>query len=135
MSFDWQTYIRLAEELLNNSEDSDIEEAYLRSSLSRSYYGVFGIAYYFLIHNQKVDKEELENDTHRRVRNKFIHNPQRNRLLNKIGKNLESLWKERKDADYKEDSEINRNRAETAYLLASDTIGIFRSVGGIQRGS
>ena len=74
MSFSWKIYIRLAEELIDNSENSDIKEAYLRSSLSRSYYGVFGNAYHFLIHNQKVDKKELEKDTHRKVINGFKYN-------------------------------------------------------------
>lgn len=41
MTFDWLTYIDLASRLIDNRE-SDIEEAYLRASISRAYYGVFG---------------------------------------------------------------------------------------------
>lgn len=41
MSFDWLNYVELALRLLRNRE-VDIEEAYLRASISRAYYGVFG---------------------------------------------------------------------------------------------
>lgn len=42
MSFDWEDYIRLSEELIKKT--GALEEANFRSSISRGYYGVFCIA-------------------------------------------------------------------------------------------
>jgi len=39
MSFHWEKYVYLAEELMNRKDD-----AYLRSSISRAYYGVWCLA-------------------------------------------------------------------------------------------
>lgn len=44
MSFDWHLYVALASELLETAKTEGMEEAYFRSSISRSYYGVFCIA-------------------------------------------------------------------------------------------
>jgi len=41
MSFDWKDYIKLAKKLYDEPNKDSIEEAYNRSLISRSYYGVF----------------------------------------------------------------------------------------------
>lgn len=43
MSFKWELYIRLADELISCQEKVDLREAYLRSAMSRSYYGIFAV--------------------------------------------------------------------------------------------
>lgn len=49
MSFNWELYIQLADELISCQEKVDLREAYLRSAMSRSYYGIFCIARNHLI--------------------------------------------------------------------------------------
>jgi len=49
MSFDWRTYLQLADALIKHQTATVPQEAYLRSAISRSYYGVFCIARNFLI--------------------------------------------------------------------------------------
>jgi len=43
MSFDWQLYLDLAVEFIEHQREKRLEEAYLRSAISRSYYGVFAL--------------------------------------------------------------------------------------------
>ena len=44
MNFDWKLFVQLANELINCQRTENLKEAYLRTAISRSYYGVFCIA-------------------------------------------------------------------------------------------
>lgn len=113
MSFDWKLYVQLAEELINHQRTPTFREAYLRSAMSRSYYGVFCIARNFLA-NRGTSIPKV--DTHKFVRDKYWKSP--NRAEKKIGKDLLDLWRERKDSDYEDEAPIDINRARTAHQLA-----------------
>lgn len=43
MSFNWKVFINLAEYLIKN-HNPDMNEGWIRTSISRSYYGTYGIA-------------------------------------------------------------------------------------------
>ena len=52
MSFVWSDYLDLAKELLGSAVGSPIEEAKLRSAISRAYYAVFNEARNYLVLNK-----------------------------------------------------------------------------------
>ena len=114
MSFDWKDYVYLAEDLLNQTEES-----YLRSSISRAYYGVFCMA-----RNKKDYKNYTGSDNiHWKVINEYKSSSSRNEQ--NIGRILDSLRKSRNDADYNEDRPINKALAERVVLSAKN---IFKSM-------
>ena len=113
MSFNWRSYIQLANELINYKKTSTIQEAYLRSAISRSYYSVFCIARNLLI-NKGVTIPM--HNTHKFVRKEYQNST--NRIEKKVAKDLSRLWKDRKDADYEDNVIINKNRATTSYQLS-----------------
>jgi len=126
MSFDWKLYITLAEELINYRTNSDLQEACLRSSISRGYYGVYCIARNFLI---KKGKTIPKTDSHKFVREEYQNNP--SLVEKKIAKNLKRLLGERKEADYDEEAELDLNRARTALLLCQETLQYLKKIGAI----
>ncbi|MDI6803313.1 MAG: hypothetical protein QME58_05635 [Bacteroidota bacterium] len=126
MSFDWTLYIELAEKLFNNYCHSNLREAYLRTSLSRLYYGAFGISRNFL-DKQGIIIQMI--DTHKFVREKYINSS--NKIEQEIGNNLRRLWKERKVADYDNNASIDLKRAETAYHLSLRTFEKLRNIGAV----
>ena len=64
MSFDWQLYLDLAVEFIEHQREKRLEEAYLRSAISRSYYGVFCTARNLL---RERGKQIPKKDTHKFV--------------------------------------------------------------------
>jgi len=116
MGFNWELYVLLSEKLLSWSE-KDLEEACLRTSISRSYYGVFCIARNRLI-AKGVTIPRI--DTHKFVREKY--QTSQKKVEKKIAKNLRRLWNERKDADYEDKTKINIQRAKIAIELAKRTL-------------
>ena len=125
MSFDWGLYIQLADELINQQRTQTLQEAYLRSSISRSYYGVFCIARNFI--SKRVGIQRF--DTHKFVREQYRNS--QDKTEKKIGKDLQSLWHEMKVADYENSATININRARTAYQLSIQILNRLRGIGAI----
>lgn len=126
MSFDWKLYIQLADELISHQRTVALQEAYLRSAISRSYYGVFCIARNFLV---KRGLTIPKTDTHKFVRDKYWE--ANDKEEKKIGKGLRDLWLDRKDADYENKANININRAKTVHQLASQIMNNLRKIGAI----
>jgi uncharacterized protein (UPF0332 family) len=127
MGFDWGLYVQLAKELLNEQRKlQSTKEEYLRTVVSRSYYGIFCIARNHLI-SKGLSIPKV--DSHNFVRNEYIHSP--NPLEYQIGNNLRRLWRRRIDADYQDNAVFNITEASTAYQMAYRTIGILRQVGAI----
>jgi len=116
MKFDWKSYIQLSEKLLSWSEIS-LEEARLRTALSRCYYGVFCIARNKLI-AKGINIPKV--DTHKFVREKYQTSP--DTTEKKIAKNLRRLWNDRIEADYENEANINLQRAKVAIELAKRTL-------------
>lgn len=127
MSFDWESYIQLADELIRHKRTSSLHEAYLRSAISRSYYGVFCIARNLLI-ARKISVPRA--DTHKFVRTKYQKSL--NKTEKKIGENLSRLWRERKDADYEDNAKIDTNRAKITYQLSLRTLHTFEEINKIK---
>jgi uncharacterized protein (UPF0332 family) len=126
MSFDWQLYISLAEELLKLPQKRIPEEACFRSAISRSYYGVFGIARNFLI-KKGITIPPI--DTHKFVREQYKKSS--NKIERKIGEYLGQLWKDRKDSDYKDTASIDIKRTRTAIDLSKRVLESLREIGAM----
>ena len=123
MSFDWKLYVELSEELIKHQQTPLLQEAYLRSAISRSYYGVFCIARNLLIPKTVFFPKE---DIHKFVREQF--NLAVSRKEKQIGTKLLRLWTERKAADYDEDEMFNDERAKTSYKMAVDTLNLLQEL-------
>ncbi|MFZ8803405.1 MAG: HEPN domain-containing protein [Candidatus Calescibacterium sp.] len=126
MSFDWKLYVQLAEELIDFYRSEALKEAYFRSAISRAYYGVFCIGRNFL---KSKGKTIPPIDTHKFVREQFKRSS--DMIERKIGENLARLWKERKDSDYEDTADINRERAKTACELAKRLLQELKKIGAI----
>ncbi|RZB28783.1 MAG: hypothetical protein AEth_01785 [Candidatus Argoarchaeum ethanivorans] len=123
MSFNWELYVQLADEFISYQENADLREAHLRSAMSRCYYGIFCIARnHLFVKNTSIPRV----DTHKFVREQYQRSPRN--VEKKIGKNLRRLWKERKDADYENDTDINVSRAKTALDLSKRTLEKLRQM-------
>ncbi|MBF0464409.1 MAG: hypothetical protein HQK88_08440 [Nitrospirae bacterium] len=96
MIFKWSEYIELSEQLINNGESSDIKSAYYRTSISRSYYGVYCIA------ADKVKdyrgSDIPKGDSHTYIKDIFSNSS--GRIAKIIGEELKWLRSERVKADY-----------------------------------
>jgi len=102
MTFDWECYLSLSEAMMDKAEELKgdatqecLREAYLRSALSRFYYGVYGIAENIL--SRYIPKPH----THAFVFCEYESSPYK--PVKKVGENLKRLWKYRKKADYDEE--------------------------------
>lgn len=127
MRFNWELYIDLANTLINVAKTQrTLEEAYLRSAMSRAYYGIFCIARNFLIRKGKTIPKI---DTHKFIRCEYQKS--QNRVEKKIAKNLRRLWKERKDADYEDKANIDVQRARIALDLSKRTLKNLQQIGAI----
>jgi uncharacterized protein (UPF0332 family) len=100
MSFNWLSYIKLAEELLKKSDES-----YLRSAISRAYYGVFCIA-----RGRKSNRRYSGADAHWQVINEYMGSRDKNER--KMGWLLGILRKQRNIADYDSEASIDRDTAQ-----------------------
>lgn len=123
MSFDWKLYVDLSDELITHQRTPSLKEAYLRSAISRSYYGVFCIARALLISRTVFFPRE---NIHKFVREEF-NRAQSNREK-QIGSKLLRLWTERKAADYEQEGSFNNERAKTAYKIAVDTLNLLEQL-------
>lgn len=126
MSFDWRLYVQLADELITYQRTARFQEAYLRTAISRSYYGVFCIARNFLI-GKGISIPKV--DSHKFVREQY--RASQNKQERKIGDSLTRLWRRRKDADYEDRVIININGARIAHQIAFQTIDNLKKIGAI----
>jgi uncharacterized protein (UPF0332 family) len=123
MSFDWKLYVELSEELIKHQKTPSLHDAYLRSAISRSYYGVFCIARNLLL--KKTVYFSIE-DSHKEVREHY--NNAVTRKEKQIGTKLGRLWTERKSADYDADESFDNERAKTAHKMAVDTLNLLKEL-------
>lgn len=126
MSFDWKLYVQLAAEMITYQRTASFREAYLRTAISRSYYGIFCIARNFL-NGKGINIPKV--DTHKFVREQYLAS--QNRVERKIGDSLNRLWRRRKAADYEDRATIDINGASTAHQMALRTIENLTNIGAI----
>lgn len=107
MSFNWEDYIDLADELAQKSEESC-----LRSSISRAYFGVFCIA-----RNREFGKGFVR---HKELIRKYrkSHNPTKKN----ISVLIDELRRTRNEADYEEDQQITKDDAERMLIVANEVL-------------
>jgi uncharacterized protein (UPF0332 family) len=110
MSFNWTDYVNLADEL-----SKDNRECCSRSSVSRAYYGVFCIA-----RNKKGFSGYRESDLHKKVIEAYKSSGDRKERA--IGQALDSLRKERNDADYEKGKSISMAHAGRAVSSARNIL-------------
>lgn len=118
MSFRAKMYVQLAGELIACSKNPSFEEAYLRSSVSRSYYGVFLVARSLAERNR--GSSIPNRGTHTIVREHYLLSS--DRTDQKIGRALTNLMLERKQADYESGDAFDEARASTAHAQATKTL-------------
>ena len=119
MSFYWKDYLDLAHKLINDSQSDTLEEAYLRSSVSRSYYSIFCLARNFLENNK--GKTFGKYDIHKEVRNEFINSADISEQM--VGQILFDLRTDRNDADYDDSYSITFQSADNIHNLANTAYG------------
>ncbi|PMQ01055.1 MAG: hypothetical protein CBR30_07750 [Dictyoglomus sp. NZ13-RE01] len=110
MSFDWKEYIRVAKELINKGG-----EAYLRSGISRAYYGVFCIA-----RNRTEYRSYTSSDVHKKVIDYYMRS--QNSDEKRIGRTLDTIRRYRNDADYNSDKEIKYEDAQRVLIKAKEIL-------------
>ncbi len=116
VTFDWEDFVILAKKLSEEAENSDIEDAYLRSSISRGYFAVFCLA-----RNHLRDVEGLKiptKETHKWVKNHFTGT---NTKL-KIKVQLERLRDDRNKADYNDEVKGLKKMAEKVLIIMNSAL-------------
>lgn len=113
MNFDWLEYLAVAEKLLE-PVNSVLGEAAYRSAASRSYYAIFGAASIALKTKRKVSFYPPG------IHKKLIDwlKSQSDPRLASFGFQLDRLYKERIDADYREKLNYRRKKAEKSLKMA-----------------
>jgi len=113
MSFDWDDYVYLAEDLLTRNEESC-----RRTSVSRAYYGVFCRA-----------RNKKGYHTHTPRKGESIHWTVINAYKNSanmdeqnVGRVLDKLRRWRNQADYNQDKTVDRPLAERAVYSAKELL-------------
>lgn len=120
MKFEWEQYICLACKLIKSGQFTLFYKASLRSAISRSYYGVYGVAATYLLEYHADVPSIPDKDPHRFVRDKFQSSS--NMGESKVGENMRRLWRGRKDSDYDDNFDVDQNNAEKNLLIAINTI-------------
>lgn len=118
MNFEWKLYICLACKLTNTSEMSPLYEASLRSAISRSYYGVYGVATTYLLEEKNIPSLPRENP-HGFVREQFKSSTDRREV--QIGENMSRLWRGRQNADYDDNYRVDSPEANRYLKIAINT--------------
>jgi uncharacterized protein (UPF0332 family) len=114
MNFDWLGYVRLAERLSNESDESS-----LRSAVSRAYYGVFCIA-----RNKKGYQKYQKSDVHQKVIDEYLNSEDEDERS--IGWLLIKLRKQRNYVDYNDYRHFDKAIAKKMIGLAKDILTLMK---------
>lgn len=112
MSFEPKDFIKISKELSNGAS-----EAHFRSLINRAYYGVFG-------HIRKQLPIFVQDAS---IHQEVINVLKRSANINekKVGSRLETLFKKRKEADYKYNIEICKHSCNYTISEAEEIIKLF----------
>lgn len=125
MSFCWENYIDLSEELINLAQNNPMEKAFLRTSISRAYYGVFCIARNYLKNNKNITNSSPE--PHKFVIEILKNSQDSSEQI--IGQYLATLRKERNLADYEDNYQVTTNKANLMLISANQALNFFQTLG------
>jgi uncharacterized protein (UPF0332 family) len=112
MAFDPKAFINVSEEL-----KSGTTEAHYRSVINRAYYGAFGYI------RNKLSIYVDSGSVHQEVIKTLANSKSINKK--KLSKRLETLFKKRKDADYKHNEEIKQHNCSHCLLEAQELVRLF----------
>ena len=114
IDFDWIQYLNLAKELAQSIDDTgrdsklaqSIDEAKLRTSMSRAYYAAFSNAKYYIedVDHESVPKEHAHTFVVDYFKGYGPGRKKKSRQRNKIGKDLNRMLNKRVMADYQRKS-------------------------------
>jgi uncharacterized protein (UPF0332 family) len=124
MNFEWEQYICLACKLIRSPKFALFYDASLRTAMSRSYYGVFGVASTYLLDHGVPSLPKI--DPHRFVREEFKKSSNLTEI--QIGERMGRLWRGRKDADYDDNFIVDPSNAEKNLKIAISTINDLRKL-------
>ncbi len=110
MSFNPKDFIKISKEL-----KIGLTEAHFRSTINRAYYGVFG----YINNDLKYVTQNAHQDVIRFLKASLNINEK------KAGSRLETLFKKRKDADYKYHDEIRRSSCDFCINEAEAIIELY----------
>jgi uncharacterized protein (UPF0332 family) len=127
IGFDWQTYVALAKDLITCKKESCNEEAYLRASVSRAYYGIHSISYRFLTLKCGIPIE----GTKKHPLTFEILQASDKQAEKEIGEYLKSLYEKRHHADYDDAPPITDWDARCCLIAAEAALDNLRSIGAI----
>ena len=122
--FDWYSYLKLANDLMDCDKDDPLIEAKLRSAISRAYYSVFIPARNHLKDNGR--RCPIETPTHKWVINEYKTNS--NKDWQVIGDQLDQLRGYRHKADYEDRYEAVDYDVDVAIEIADDTINLLQNM-------
>jgi len=126
MSFDWSEYLTLAQELTSAAVTSPIQEAHLRTAISRAYYAAFWKARIYLIDKDGYLTPRGMN-AHWDVLNKFETSSDMRRR--RVGTLLRSLKGIRNIVDYEATFLGNQlGRTQGALIEAEQVITLLRTI-------
>lgn len=117
MSFDWSNFIKLADDLLKSVDENNFPTN-IRTAINRSYYGVLGLArnlYMF----KKIGTKPVD-IKHGDIID--IYRTSDNGDARKIGNNMGNLYKDRWDADYKDDANFTHTEAKCDFDDANESV-------------
>ena len=117
MNFDWTKFLDVAEQIIPDKVETP-DDALLRTAISRSYYGAYGVAFTFFEQKGGVLPTK---DPHNSIHKNFKES--QNDLICEIGNGLGSLWIERKKADYNKNSSWSLSQVQLLLALAKMTVG------------
>jgi len=111
-NFNPKDFIKISVELENGNT-----EAHYRSVINRSYYGAFGYI------KKKLGSANFSFSVHQEIINTLLNSVSINQK--KAGKRLETLFKNRKDADYNHFKEIKKFNCDYCVREAEEIIRLF----------
>jgi uncharacterized protein (UPF0332 family) len=117
MSFGWGDYFQLAQALFDDSSrfGNQLEEAVLRTAISRAYYSAYHHAVDIAVERDNF-RAEITEQAHQRLILHFMYSTDED--YKQIGNDLDRLRKERNRADYDEPIKRPSSMATHALLVA-----------------
>lgn len=126
--FNWEKFINLAEDLNNQNNQGPLDEARIRTIISRSYYGVFKQVEDFLkssgiqlpkeIPDPRDPSKKRKLGSHERVIQYLVRH--HDRQIKDFGTRLDSLREKRKKADYHAIPRIQKDEGELTLEIAQE---------------
>jgi uncharacterized protein (UPF0332 family) len=130
MDFNWERYLDVSKKIKNlmtsTPKDSELAEAFFRTSASRAYYAIYHLALEFakdnLGYDDRRDRREGEG-SHQRLRNYYLGFD--NEDYKKLSKLLSKMHQYRKACDYDKAINYPRGLMDASIKSADDALIIF----------